>query len=217
MAPARYGFRPGPLWEHEQAEMRRQLRALVAWECEPKNAAGYRPHLQELRFGLPGASLPRVRLEGSNGQAFDLCGMIDRVDRDAAGQLRVIDYKSGNTTFSSADILAGRALQSPLYALAAERLLPGDTLVAETYYLHIASRERSGRIACQGGADSDPTVATAVDRAVGFVEAVYAGRFPAAPSKPGQGGGSCAHKCDFAALCRVTRQSIRKAREAGLA
>ena len=43
LAPARYGFRPGPLWEHEQAETRRQLRALVAWECEPRNARGYRP------------------------------------------------------------------------------------------------------------------------------------------------------------------------------
>lgn len=216
-APVHYGFRPGPLWEHDQAEMRRQLRALLAWECEPKNSRGYRPYLQELRFGLPGASLPRVSLQGSNGSIFDLYGVIDRVDTDAEGRLRVIDYKSGSTTFSEADIIAGRALQSSLYALAAERLLPGDSPVAETYYLHITVRRESGRIECQGGAASDPTIAAALDRAVGFVEAVCAGRFASAPSKPAPGGGACTHTCDFTSLCRVTRQSIRKAREAGLA
>jgi len=224
MAPARYGFRPGPLWEHEQVETCRQLRALVAWECEPRNARGYRPHLQELRFGLPGptgivpkASLPRLHLAGSNGQVFDLHGVIDRVDRDVAGRWRVIDYKSGSAAFSEADILAGRALQSALYALAAERLLPGGAPVAETYYVHIAARKNSGRVECPGGAASDPIVAAAVERAAGFVEAVRAGRFTAAPSKSALGGGSCAHACDFAALCRVTRQGIRKAREVGLA
>ena len=129
----------------------------------------------------------------------------------------MIDYKSGSAAFSEADILAGRALQSALYALAAERLLPGDSPVAETYYLHIAARKNSGRVECQGGAASDPIIAAAVERAAGFVAAVRAGRFAAAPSKPALGGGSCAHACDFAALCRVTRQGIRKAREAGLA
>jgi len=216
-AATAYGFRPGPLWEHEQAEMRRQLAALIAWECDPKNARGYRPYAQELRFGIAGSTLPRLSLADSSGRSFELCGVIDRIDVDSAGRLRVIDYKSGSTTYSENDILGGRALQGALYARAAEELLRGRPQVAEAYYLHIPLRKHSGRIVCQGGAASDPTVAEAVAQAARAVEAVRAGSFVAAPSKASFGGGSCANTCDFGALCRVTRQVARKARKAALA
>jgi len=216
-AATAYGFRPGPLWEHERAEMRRQLAALVAWECDPKNVRDYRPYAQELRFGIPGSNLPRLRLADGIGRSFELCGVIDRIDIDPAGRLRVIDYKSGSTTYSETDIVGGRAFQTALYALAAEALLPGSPPVVETFYLHIPLRKHSGRIACQDGAKSDPVITEAVARAAWIVEAVCAGNFVAAPGKPSLRGGSCAHTCDFGALCRVTRQGGRKARKAALA
>jgi len=216
-AAAAYGFRPGPLWEHEQKEMNRQLAALVAWECDPKNARDYRPYAQELRFGIPGSSLPRLSLADDSGRSFELRGIIDRIDVDSAGRLRVIDYKSGSTTYSEKDVLAGRALQSALYARAAEGLLRGNPPVAETFYLHIPLRKHSGRIVCQGGAAADPIVAEAVAQAARAVEAVRAGNFVAAPSKASLRGGSCANTCDFGALCRITRQGARKARKAALA
>lgn len=197
--------------------MHRQLAALVAWECDPKNARDYRPYAQELRFGIPGSNLPRLRLADDSGRSFELCGIIDRIDVDSAGRLRVIDYKSGSTTYSKNDILEGRALQSALYARAAEALLQGNPSVIETYYLHIPRREHSGRIVCQGGAASDAVIAEAVTQAARIVEAVRAGNFVAAPSKASLRSGSCAHTCDFGVLCRVTRQGGRKARKAALA
>jgi hypothetical protein len=38
-APQRYGFRPGSLWAYEQRELKRQLEALLSWECSEAGAA----------------------------------------------------------------------------------------------------------------------------------------------------------------------------------
>ena len=215
-APQRYGFRPNPLWRHEQEELRRQVEALVAWECEGQvEAARFQPYRQELRFGLGGA-LPRLSLEDGAGTEFQIHGVIDRLDRDQSGDLRVIDYKSGATKYSRGDIQKGLALQSALYALAAERLLEPEAQVVESYYLHIPLREHSGRLEFAGGAQRDEQVREAVEVAGAFVRAVRAGVFPSAPGKPEYGGRACSSFCDFAGLCRVSRQSLRKARQGGL-
>jgi len=214
-APQRYGFRPNPLWRREQEELRRQVEALATWECESDDgAARFQPYRQELRFGLGGA-LPRLRLEDSAGTAFQIHGVIDRLDRDQEGRWRVVDYKSGSTKYSRRDIQKGLALQSALYALAAERLLEPQTRVVESYYLHIPLREHSGRLQFEGGARNDETVAEAVDVAGAFVRAVRGGVFPSAPGKPDYGGRACSSHCDFAGLCRVTRQSMQKAQRGG--
>jgi hypothetical protein len=154
-------------------------------------------------------------LEDSAGTAFQIHGVIDRLDRDQEGRWRVVDYKSGSTKYSRRDIQKGLALQSALYALAAERLLEPQTRVVESYYLHIPLREHSGRLQFEGGARNDETVAEAVDVAGAFVRAVRGGVFPSAPGKPDYGGRACSSHCDFAGLCRVTRQSMQKAQRGG--
>ncbi len=123
-ASERYGFRPGPLWEHEQAELRAELHGYMAWECAPEQSAGFQPYRQELRFGMERGTAP-VLIPGFEGAAIALRGVIDRVDLDAAGRLRVIDYKTGSTRYTEKDIAAGRALQTALYAWAVEEILPG--------------------------------------------------------------------------------------------
>ena len=124
----------------------------------------------------------------------------------------MIDYKSGSTVFGKKDIEEGRALQSALYSLAVEALLPDVSCVAESYYLHIPTREVSGRIDSPDGATSCEAVNQAVRCAASAVDAVCNGRFPSAPGKPGQGRRACNNTCDFASLCRMTRQSTAKAR-----
>jgi RecB family exonuclease len=213
-AAERYGFRPGPLWDREQAELRNELHAYMAWECEPAQAGSFGPYLQELKFGLGGGpgAYPAAEVLGPNG-AVSLHGVIDRIDRDEAGRLRVIDYKTGSTPYSKKDVAAGRALQSALYAWAVEQLIPGSGGVVHTLYRHTGSRDQSGAIQCyseEGGA----LIEQAAARAVAFATAAREGWFAALPSR-GSAGKACSESCDFLGLCRVTRHGVRKAQRHG--
>jgi ATP-dependent helicase/DNAse subunit B len=210
-APGRYGFRPGALWEYEQAELRRLMTVLVRAECEQNGAnPQFIPYRQELRFGIQGVDLPALAITSQEGFRFLLHGVIDRLDRDVQGQLRLIDYKSGSATYSKNDIADGLAFQSPLYALAAEQLL--QAAIAESYYLHIPKRESSGHLMFQGSVTGDELVNAAVEQAATFVQNVRQGRFPVLPARPGAGQNSCTSSCEFSALCRGDRHSFAKAR-----
>lgn len=214
-AAERYGFRPGPLWEREQAELRAELAAYMAWEREPAQTGSFRPFLQEVRFGLGGdmGEYGAVEIMGLEGEAIALHGVIDRIDRDEAGRLRVIDYKTSSIRLSGKDIAAGRALQSALYAWAVEQLIPDSQGVAVTAYRHTGSREQSGAIQPYSD-DGGALIQQAAARAVGFAAAAREGWFAALPSR-GSAGKACGETCDFLGLCRVTRHGARKAQRHG--
>ena len=206
-APRRYGFRADELWTYQQAELRRLLEALLRWECSQNGAVPtFRPYQQELRFGIQADGLPPLTVSTADGFAFRLHGVIDRLDRDEGGRLRLVDYKSGSTKYSKPDITKGLALQAPLYALAAEQLQRAQ--VAESGYLHIALREPSGKLTFQGSVQADEFVQKAVEMAAKFVQSARGGRYPAWPAKPSQ----CA-RCDFSALCRADRHAFAKAKQ----
>lgn len=260
VAPLRYGFRPGALWRYEQAELRRMLGVLLEWECDqPGNSAaagsaGYQPWLQEVKFGLP-EGYPMLALQVGD-ISFRVAGVIDRIDRGEGGALRVIDYKSGSSAYSAADITSGAALQTVFYALAAEqclgsggeagegfgqqsphngssqhvvgadingqfsgngssRRLAGGVRVAESAYLHIPTRKFSGKLTLQGLASEHEAIQEALFQAARHIRSVRAGVFLSAPVKPADGASACRLHCEFAPMCRVTRESIRKARRGG--
>jgi len=217
-APQRYGFRPGALWEYEQEELKRLLRALIIWECEQNTpTARFLPYMQEARFGIQREGSPPLEILGDQAK-FRLRGMIDRLDRDVDRNLRVIDYKSGSTTYSKNDLQKGLALQTALYALAAERFLTGaENRVAESHYWHIPSRKASGSLKIDGDVLDDEVANAAIQQASWSVAQIRSGAFPSAPGKPIQGGKQCSSRCDFAPICRVTRQSIAKARRGSVA
>jgi ATP-dependent helicase/nuclease subunit B len=216
-APQRYGFRPSPLWQYEQKELLRLLRALVVWECEENGSdARFRPYLQEAGFGIRESGPQPLAVMGEKAQ-FRLRGLIDRIDRDPAGNLRVIDYKSGSTTWSTNDLKKGLALQTTLYALAAERFWSNDeSHVAESHYWHIPSREASGSLKISACVTQDELADAIIQQAAWNIFQIRSGVFPSAPGKPVQGGMSCNSRCDFAPICRVSRLSIGKARRGGL-
>lgn len=205
-APARYGFRPGSLWRHEQEELGRLARVFFDWECEEQGAeAEFLPFEQELKFGLGGAHQP-LALPDSESPELEIHGVIDRIDRSPDGRLRLIDYKSGSTSYTKADIQRGTALQTALYALAAQRLF--GAAVVKSVYLHLPNRKESGKISPPGGrVEEDELVQAAVARALESVRRVRSGLFIAASAAEG----GCARGCSFAAVCRVTRASRRKA------
>ncbi len=136
-APRRLGFRPSPLWEAERAalleDMRETLLALHAY------SAGFRPVRLEAQFGLKDG--PPLQLVTEAGEVL-LHGVIDRVDVDALGRLRVIDYKTGSSRLGMRDLEKGRRLQIAIYGLAAEQVLGLGTL-AEGVYWKIRQAEPS--------------------------------------------------------------------------
>ncbi len=78
------------------------------------------PELAEYSFSKPyaaGQSRSRLRVAHEMGE-FEVRGVVDRIDRNAEGELSAVwDYKTGSSS-SRAEIYDGRALQVPLYALA---------------------------------------------------------------------------------------------------
>ncbi|MBN1536887.1 MAG: PD-(D/E)XK nuclease family protein [Anaerolineales bacterium] len=217
-APQRYGFRPSALWEYEQQELFRLLRALAIWECETNGPeARFMPYLQEAGFGIGREGPPPLEIVDEQPRVR-LRGLIDRIDRDHVGNLRVIDYKSGSSTWSKTDMQIGLALQTALYALAAERYWVSEGgRIAESHYLHIPSRNTSGKLSISGAVQQDGLAEEIIQQAIRSAAMVRAGVFPSAPGKPVQGGMQCSSRCDFAPICRVTRCSIVKARRGGLA
>jgi hypothetical protein len=142
------------LWAGEQARLREEL--LSAVEAEADDPAGWRPALFEVAFGME-------RPEGSDGTAAPLAyrlpdgttlqlrGQIDRIDVSPDGQrARVLDYKTGRLrSMRTPDRLArGRALQLPVYRLAAEALLAGGagTAVEEAQYYHVIGPDAGTRV-----------------------------------------------------------------------
>jgi len=190
-APDEYGFRPTPLWERQ----RRELTAILAETLEGliEATAGWQVVALEQAFGLKGRPCLDVSLD--DGRRLRLRGFVDRLDRDGAGALQVIDYKAGSTAISPRDLEEGKRVQLPLYALAVRDAL-GLGEVGGGFYWHIGSaRASSLRLESYLGG---PEVAmrTALEHALTYVQAVRAGRFP--PQPPA---GGCPDFCPAAAFC----------------
>ncbi len=220
-APRQYGFRPSPVWAHEQAEMLRRLRWLVEldfsdehpFQLQGRQRADKRPvaarvdglmripYGQEAVFG--GDDLPLV-LDGAAGPVR-VRGVIDRLDR-ADDHIVVIDYKSGSTPRKVDDMRTGRDFQMTLYLLAAGELLrrsdPARAVIGGLFW-HVRNRQTSGEVAADGGV---------VEESLAYLHQhvldARAGYFPVVPGK--LQGGKCAAYCEFTALCRLNRANLSK-------
>ena len=214
-AHMRYGFQPTPLWEFEKRELRRILRVYLTWECT-ENKKRFQPYLQEAKFGIKGSEKRAYRVE-MNDQNFLLRGVIDRIDRDNAGNLQVIDYKSGSTSFTKENITKAIALQTVLYALVAEYFWThDDERIVKSEYRHLPTRKSSGSLSFSDRVINDEVVRQAIFQVVEHIQRIRKGIFPSATEKSIRGKYACTTYCDYAPLCRVSRQSINKARKAGL-
>jgi len=211
-APHRFGFLPGPLWRFEQEELTRLVRALLRSECEAAgDEANYMPYKQELSFGIDKEGLPALKVASNDGRSWQMRGFIDRVDRNKDGRLRIIDYKSGSGTYGGPDIEKGLAFQTPLYFHVVERLDPDSGQPDESYYLHIPSRELSGKIQLSKKNGRD-LIDKGIAKATWTVEQIRAGNFPNAPAKQDSRGSGCSSWCQLSSICQITRQSLSKGR-----
>ncbi len=206
------------LWAGEQARLREELLSALEAEAvaadEADDPAGWRPTLFEVAFGIEGreeAAAP-LTYRLPDGTTLSLRGQIDRVDVSADGrEARVLDYKTGRLrALRTPDRLAkGRALQLPIYRLAAEALLAtrGVTAVREAQYYHVigpdaGTRVRFTRTGWEARrADFDRVLTT-------IVGGIRAGRFFQRP-------GVCARgPCAFDLACGAERGRWAEAKRA---
>jgi len=196
-APAKYRFRPTPLWEQQRKEFLRVLEKTVVALEEARDV--YEPCAQELAFGLQGNPALTLQWPESSTErpvsSIQIRGYVDRVDRASDGSLRVIDYKAGSSRISARELEEGTRLQLPLYAQAVQKAL-GIGPVTEGFYWHIGSASpsylRLGRH--EGGVEG--AIAGTIEHVLAYVAAVREGRF--APTPPASG---CPGHCPAIGFC----------------
>jgi ATP-dependent helicase/nuclease subunit B len=201
------------LWAGERARLRAELRA--ALEAEADEPGEWVPALFEAAFGIAGvegAAAP-LTYRLPDGTALRLRGKIDRIDLSLdAGRARVLDYKTGRARSPrTPDRLAGgRALQLPVYRLAAQTLLEarGATArVEEAQYYHVVGPDAGTRVRfTRAGwearrADFDRVLAA-------IVGGIRAGRFFQRPQACARG------PCAFDLACGAERRRWAEAKQA---
>jgi RecB family exonuclease len=190
------------LWEASRLELSAHLRAFVAWDFARLRAGGYRPRLFEARLsGEP---------EGGAPGGVPWRGIADRVDADAGGRFRVIDYKtreSGRWKKGLARLAAeGESHQIPFYAALAGRELGDGWSFAGGELLFLESPDDEGRSMELTPEDwknaREPFMAALTDK----IERISAGRFPISPEDGERG--HCSW-CEFPTVCRKSHGPTR--------
>jgi putative RecB family exonuclease len=128
-----------------------------------------------------------------------LTGRVDRVDEDAGGAFRVVDYKTGRRPAAAHD-RPDQSLQARIYASLVAAVYARRVTRVEMFYLADGVRE-SVAIAPE---TPDETIAEVRER----VAEILAER--AFPPRPGP---LCAH-CDYLALCEEGRREVAARRAA---
>jgi ATP-dependent helicase/DNAse subunit B len=195
-APEIYRFRPSLLWEVQQSELLMILEATIQNIADFDAGSQWRPLAFEAKFGMEGQ--PPLKIATPGGE-ISLHGVIDRIDANPQGELRVIDYKSGGSHLTAQDLIEGRRLQLPLYALAATQTLNlGEA--AEGFYWKLFQGEASSlklaTFQCEAGAGPQAAIAVATSHVEAIVTAIRQGQFSPHPPKAG-----CPAYCPAAAWC----------------
>jgi RecB family exonuclease len=160
----------------------------------------------ERAFGADGEE--PVDLELGDGRVVRFRGRIDRIDRSPDGRRTVVyDYKTGRVPDSDDDpVSAGRALQLPVYALAARAREGTDDATACYWYTRVEDPDDA-----LVEISLDATEDRFVDVVTTIVDGISGGCFPAYPGEPtwdhrsrSDSWDMCKY-CDFDRLCPVDR------------
>jgi ATP-dependent helicase/DNAse subunit B len=197
-APYRLAFRPSPLWNVEQEQLLVALKDTILGLA----AIGedWKPVAFEQVFGIKGE--PPLELE-MEGLRILLRGIIDRLDADDEGNLRVMDYKTGSGHLAPVDLIEGRRLQLPLYALAASKALRLGKPVDGFYWAILKAEAGRLRLRKFRHQDEDRVytglegaVRLALEHVARIAKGVQKGEFPPIPPK-----GGCPSYCAAATWC----------------
>ncbi|MCL2049614.1 MAG: PD-(D/E)XK nuclease family protein [Defluviitaleaceae bacterium] len=196
----------------------RRVAAASCWAlCEQVKSDSYRPLLIEHEI--------KTTIALDNARSLILSGRADRIDiSQESGRVKIIDYKSGNTKFNTAEVLKGVQLQLMLYMnafLRMERTFePGgvfyfpidDPIINADTVLDEASREQS-LLKCfkMSGLEADEAKAAFLEFG-GEVEGkvrelgarIFDGDIAARPYVRGAGQGGACRYCGFGGVCGTT-------------
>ncbi len=233
-----------PLRGLEEALREIERREILAWAPQyAEQEINYRGQWQnfeepfapahfEVRFG------PKTRGEALNDavstlipftldlgtEQIKLTGQIDRVDMGrihGVTVFNIIDYKSGQEVkLADQEIKAGRQLQLPLYALAAEQLLFAEqrAVALATGYWSIKSTgfASGGKSMLEFRTSADHGLATSerwtglneviLDRVKEIIGGIRSAEFPVYNENK-----ECTRYCDFSKICRIAQiRSLEK-------
>jgi hypothetical protein len=172
------------------------LEAAVQGIADLDPESGWRPLAYEAKFGLDGN--PPLRLPSKGGE-IRLHGVVDRVDVNSNGGLRVIDYKSGGSHLTSRDLVEGQRLQLPIYAMAANQALGLGEPVEGFYWKLFQKAQSSLKLSSfeyEGGAGPQAAFSLAASYIEATVSGIRQGIF--SPTAPRDG---CPDWCTAAAWC----------------
>jgi ATP-dependent helicase/DNAse subunit B len=173
------------------------------------------PSRFEFSFGMgadasddPASSPEPVELVSPDGtMKLRIRGRIDRIDITSEGQFLIYDYKSGRDHPKAKDIVAGTALQLPLYLLAFGQIT-GSHGIGGGYYKIRRDVERNIVLAdtlaknlmisrLRPSADFTGTIQHSRECAFAYIDGIRNGRFPLPPEE------KCPNEyCDFKRICR---------------
>ena len=204
-APARESFRETAWWHHTQREILTNIQhSLIVLEGIDES---FRFYKAEQKFGIRNDQAPQLDIEVEGGGTFHLRGLIDRIDINDRGNLRIIDYKTSNPFgFDNQAVREGKKLQLPLYALAAQDGLQlGD--VQEGFYFHVRSAQPSSFKMSAFWSDGERGPQVAINNAIikGWqaVSSIQKGLF--SPHPPGNG---CPVYCPAVDFCWHYKRQI---------
>ena len=197
IAPRQFGFRESEFWEYEKGQIYDRLietiKKMFRDSSLPMNqhwsSAG-----TEVPFGYPDKDPEHpdpLKIQTENGE-LKIRGWIDRLDISDDGLLRVVDYKTGQTGFSPAELEKGSHIQAGVYAAAAVLALQKGTH-CEGMYWSVNSR-KSWKTEEYDVNDEEIPGISFLER---FAEGIQTASYPAL-----QSGKSCPDYCPGASWCR---------------
>lgn len=192
-APRQFGFRPSMLWEHEQTELLEKLRQTVQVMAEDTEWTSIE---FEMEFGK--GIYPPLRIDLGSETLF-IRGIVDRVDRNSSGQLRVVDYKSGSSHLTGNDLKEGHRLQLPIYALAVRDARKLGVPIEGIYWKILGAEAGSLKLSKFKSDNSqgiDAAIEVVIAHLVRIVNGIRSAEFP---SKTPRGG--CPPYCPTAQWC----------------
>ncbi len=195
-APIVYGFRPSALWKIKKEHLLEKLKISVSALTEDSN---WTPIAYEKNFGIKGTPPLEIDL---GDEKIKIRGVIDRVDENSNGHLRVVDYKSGSSHLAASDLENGTRLQLPIYALAVRDALHLGIPIDGFYWKILAGEASSIKLAkfsteyTEGMDGMDAAILVLCEHLLRIVRGVRSGEFsPVSPD------GGCPDYCPAAQWC----------------
>jgi ATP-dependent helicase/DNAse subunit B len=194
IAPQKEGFKPSALWEVEQVHFQQVLADTITALAD--EGSDWRPQYYEKGFGM--RENPALEIDLGD-EVLRLKGLIDRIDVNSKGELRVLDYKTGGSHLAQSDLKDGRRLQLPLYALAARDVLRLGTPVDGIYWEINAARSGGLKLAkfrTEAGQGPEAAYSVVIEHLRRILTGIRAADFaPIAPK------GGCPSYCPAAQWC----------------